>query len=78
MKNDLMIDIDLLPDSALVSAKDICSLAQRSRASIWRDVQAGRLPHPIRIGAYSARWRAADVRQFLAGKSNLNQAPLAP
>lgn len=70
MKPDVIIDIDQLPDSALVRVKDICSLARRSRASIWRDVQAGRLPRPIRIGSYSARWRAADVRRFLAGTSS--------
>jgi predicted DNA-binding transcriptional regulator AlpA len=70
MPFDEIVDIDRLPESALVGTKDICLLARRSRTSIWRDVKAGRLPKPIRLGAYAARWRVADVRQFLAGNQN--------
>lgn len=56
-----------LPVDALVSAKEICFLAGRSRASLWRDVQAGRLPRPISIGPQTRRWRVADVRAYLKG-----------
>ena len=70
MPYDEIADIDRLPESALIGIKDICLLARRSRTSIWRDVKAGRLPKPIRLGAHAARWRVADVRQFLTGKQN--------
>jgi predicted DNA-binding transcriptional regulator AlpA len=56
-----------LPAEALVSAKEISLLAGRSRASLWRDVQAGRLPKPIAIGPQARRWRVADVRAYLKG-----------
>ena len=56
-----------MPAEALVSAKELSILSGRSRASIWRDVQAGRLPKPIEIGPQTRRWRVADVRAYLNG-----------
>ena len=58
---------DVLPDSALTEISEITALACRSRASIWRDVQEGRLASPIKLGPNSTRWRVGDVRRFLEG-----------
>ena len=60
-------EFDQMPGSALMSAKELSSLMNRSRASIWRDVQAGRLPQPIAIGPQARRWRVSDVRAYLNG-----------
>lgn len=60
-------EFDQMPGSALMSAKELSSLINRSRASIWRDVQAGRLPQPIAIGPQARRWRVSDVRAYLNG-----------
>lgn len=67
MKTESLVDLTAMPDSALLSGKTICNLADRSRTSLWRDVKAGYLPEPIRIGANTARWRADDVRAYLSG-----------
>lgn len=56
-----------MPAEALVSTKELSILSGRSRASIWRDVQAGRLPQPIAIGPQARRWRLSDVRVYLNG-----------
>ena len=56
-----------LPCEALLSAKDVVFLSGRSRTSLWRDVQRGRLSKPVRIGPSSVRWRVADIRDFLTG-----------
>lgn len=64
---DRITVFDDLPDSALTDVFEISALACRSRASIWRDVQAGRLAPPVRIGPNAVRWRVGDVRRFLAG-----------
>jgi predicted DNA-binding transcriptional regulator AlpA len=58
---------DGLPDAALVDVHTIAALAKRSRASLWRDVQSGRLPPPVAIGPKTRRWRVADVRAYLKG-----------
>jgi predicted DNA-binding transcriptional regulator AlpA len=64
---DHVTAFDVLPDTALIGVQEITALACRSRASIWRDVQAGRLPKPIAIGPQARRWRVADVRAYLKG-----------
>lgn len=60
-------EFDQMPGSALMSAKELSLLINRSRASIWRDVQTGRLPNPIAIEPQARRWRVADVRAYLNG-----------
>lgn len=54
----------LLPDDALVEIRVVEIVRGRSRASTWRDVSAGRLAQPVRIGS-STRWRVGDVRKSI-------------
>ena len=62
-----VLHFDSLPDTALLSAKEICVLANRSLATIWREVGRERLPKPIKLSPNAARWRVADVRSYLGG-----------
>ena len=57
---------DVLPDTAFVDNKLVCAICDRSPSSIQRDVKAGRLAPPIKIGPNAIRWRVGDVRNFLA------------
>ena len=45
-EHSLFYSFDILPDTALLTIKDISRLAGRSRTSLWRDVRAGLLPSP--------------------------------
>jgi predicted DNA-binding transcriptional regulator AlpA len=58
---------DDLPDGALVDAKVVCAMRDRSPSSLQRDVKAGRFPPPIKTGPNSVRWRVGDVRHDLNG-----------
>jgi prophage regulatory protein len=58
---------DTLPSTALVSVHEISLLSGKSTATLWRDVQGGRLPEPHKIGPKSPRWSVGDIRRFLAG-----------
>lgn len=49
----------------LLDLPGLVRLLGRSRASIARDVTAGRLPAPVRIGR-SVRWRHAEVAAWVA------------
>ncbi len=60
---------DSMPDTAFVDIHVVSALLDRSRASVWRDVKAGRLASPFKIGVRSTRWRVGDVRRFLVGAS---------
>lgn len=42
-------------------------LLKRSRASIYRDVIAKRLPAPLKMGERCARWNRVDVEAALIG-----------
>jgi predicted DNA-binding transcriptional regulator AlpA len=57
-----------LPDAALIEIRVVSALLGRSKASIWRDVERGRLAPPVKVGG-STRWRVGDVRAALAGAS---------
>ena len=49
----------------LIDVRQLARLLGRSRASIARDVAAGRLPGPVRIG-HSARWRLGELHAWVA------------
>jgi predicted DNA-binding transcriptional regulator AlpA len=66
-KFDHVASFDKLPDTALVSLHTVVALASRSRASVYRDVEAGYLARPVRIGTYATKWRVSDVRAYLNG-----------
>ena len=67
MTNLRISNFDNLPDSALLSVKELIALSGRSRTSLWRDVQRGFLGTPIKVGKASTRWNVAQVRAYLTG-----------
>ena len=56
-----------IPDEALVPSKVVYVIRGRSPSSTQRDVKAGRLAPPIKIGPNAVRFRAGDVRKSLNG-----------
>ncbi len=54
---------DRAPDSALVSLATAGAIASRSRASLYRDNRAGRLPF-VKV-ATSTRVRVGDLRKLI-------------
>ena len=60
-------NFDKLPDTALISAKQLMLLSGRSRTSLWRDVLHEHLADPIVIGNRTVKWRVSDVRAYLTG-----------
>ena len=58
---------DVLPETAFVDLKVVCAVRGRSPSSTQRDVKAGRLAPPIRIGPNAMRYRVGDVRKSLKG-----------
>jgi predicted DNA-binding transcriptional regulator AlpA len=56
---------DSLPAIARVPIQVVCGVTGRSRASVWRDVIAGRLPAPLKCGG-STRWVVGTLRAALS------------
>jgi predicted DNA-binding transcriptional regulator AlpA len=59
---------DELPDSALLSAREIAGVIGISEKTVWRWV-GNFLPKPQRISARCTRWPVGEVRKALAQKS---------
>ena len=45
----------------LVDLKTVCFALSRSRASIYRDINRGAFPKPVKIGS-SSRWRVSELK----------------
>jgi len=54
-----------LPD-ALLKVHTVGAVTGLSASSIFRKTAAGEFPAPIKLGARCTRWRARDVRAWLA------------
>lgn len=49
----------------LIDIKTVCFLLCRSRASIYRDIERGEFPAPIKLGR-SSRWRMSHLNKIIA------------
>ncbi len=52
------------PNDRLVDIKTVCFTLSRSKASIYRDIQRGSFPEPIKLGG-SSRWRVSDLNRII-------------
>lgn len=52
--------MELLP--RLIKIGDVCELAGRSRAKIYRLQEKGLFPHSIRLGPRAVRWSLDEVK----------------
>ncbi len=49
---------------AYVTARDLCSRWECSHATLYRWIQGGYAPKPIRFGPRSVRWAVKDIEEF--------------
>lgn len=62
-------NFETMPDSARIDVTAVSILTGRSKASVWRDVQAKRLPAPVRSGLRCTRWVVGEIRKALQVKT---------
>ncbi len=53
----------LADDDALLSVRELAEFLNRSKSSIYRDILAGRIESPTKIGK-SSRWRVGYARSL--------------
>lgn len=57
-----------LPDEAMVTVKTVAALLEQATVTVWRrSKREADFPKPRKFGSRCTRWRAGDVRAFLAG-----------
>ncbi len=55
----------------LLRLPEVTQLARRSKSQVYRDVNNGRFPAPVKIGLRASAWRATEIQAWL---DNLNPA----
>ena len=69
MKNLDISRIGTVPDDAYLSAKIIAAITGNGISTIWRySATDPTFPRPIKLSARCTRFRAGDVRAWLASK----------
>jgi len=57
--------VPAITNERLLTACEVEERSSLSRSTIWRQVQSGQFPRPIRIGARRVAWRESDVAQWI-------------
>ena len=52
----------------LMRRREVEKILGISRSSIYRLMQEGRFPRPVRIGPAAVRWRASDITAWLESR----------
>ncbi|MEH8124075.1 AlpA family transcriptional regulator [Aeromonas veronii] len=55
----------------LLKLKDVISMTSLSKASIYRQVNAGTFPAPVRTGPRSVAWVVSEIESWIEEKRNL-------
>ncbi|NBQ69366.1 MAG: transcriptional regulator [Nitrosomonadaceae bacterium] len=63
-------NFDQLPDSANVRQPVVQALYACSPASVWRGVNAGRIPKPRKLSPRTTCWNVGELRAALAITGN--------
>ena len=53
-----------MPDDTLVTQRDVLHMIRVSRTTLWRGINAGHYPKPVKLGPRLNRWHLGTVREF--------------
>lgn len=63
------ISFDDRPDSGFIRQPHVLEVVPVSPMTLWRFVQAGKFPAPVKLSERVTAWRVSDVRQWLANQA---------
>ena len=52
----------------LLRRREVEAITGLARSSIYRYIQAGGFPRPVRVGPSAVRWRASDIMDWLESR----------
>ena len=55
-----------LPETGFLRQPQVLVFVPISRSTLWRRIQAGTFPGPVKLSACVTAWRAEDVRRWIA------------
>lgn len=60
---------DDAPDYAMARAGKLCEWLDFSKSTLWRKVQDGSFPKPVKLSDRVTAWRLGDVRAWLQSRA---------
>ena len=54
-----------MPDDTLISLRSVLPMIQVSRTTLWRMINSGKFPRPIRVATRLNRWHLGAVREVV-------------
>jgi prophage regulatory protein len=51
----------------LLTAREVAARLSLSCRTLYRLIQRGQFPRPVRVGRRGVRWRVSDVQRYLDG-----------
>jgi prophage regulatory protein len=55
-------------EERLLCVKKVAELLSLSPRDVWRKVQEGRIPRPIKLGPKVTRWRFSEILALMRGE----------
>ena len=59
---------EMTMDDRLLKRRHVEEITDMSRSSIYRLMQSGEFPRPVRVGPTAVRWRASDITGWLESR----------
>ena len=56
---------ELLENEEYLTIREVCRIARVSRPSIYKMIQNGKMPRPLKLGTKTIRWPVAEIREWL-------------
>ena len=62
-----------LPETGFLRQPQVLVFVPISRSTLWRRIQAGTFPGPVKLSARVTAWRAEDVRNWISAQGQSGQ-----
>lgn len=61
-----------LPETGFLRQAQVLAFVPISKSTLWRRVQAGTFPQPVKLSERVTVWRAEDIRHWIASHGGGN------
>ena len=66
-------DVVRLPETGFLRQPQVLVFVPISRSTLWRRIQAGTFPGPVKLSARVTAWRAEDLRNWISAQGQSGQ-----
>ena len=63
----MQFEVKVMQDR-LLRRRDVERMTSMSRSSIYRLMQEGEFPRPVRVGPATVRWKASDIMNWMESR----------